>query len=84
MPNITCTTLGLDISKHTVHVVGLDAAGHPVLKRRMTHRKLLEFLANAPRAVVAMEACPGSNYLARQILRHDHDARLINTVGMRA
>jgi transposase len=77
MKSATFATLGIDIGKNSVHVFGTNQNGIPVLRKRMTHPRLLELLANAPRALIGMEACPGSNFLARQIERLGHDVRLI-------
>lgn len=77
MKNSTVTTLGIDIGKNSVHAFGANSAGVPVLRKRLSRPKLLELLANVPRVLVGMEACPGSNYLAREIQRLGHDVRLI-------
>jgi transposase len=77
MKNATFTTLGIDIGKNSVHVFGTSHDGTPVVRKRMTRPKLLELLANTPRALIGMEACPGSNYLAREIGGLGHDVRLI-------
>ena len=60
------TRMGIDIGKSVFHVVGLDVAGKPVFRSRFTRERLIEFLARATPTVVGMEACPGSNWLARK------------------
>jgi transposase len=77
MQRVTFSTLGIDIGKNCVHAVGLDDSGHLVYRRRLTHAKLIEQLANKPRLLVGMEACPGSNYLGRRLAAFGHDVRLI-------
>lgn len=77
MKSSTLTTLGIDLGKNTVHVFGVNSGGVPVLRKRLTRPRLFELLANAPRALIGMEACPGSNHLAREIERLGHDVRLI-------
>jgi transposase len=71
------TTIGLDIAKHVFQVHGADAAGHVLFRKRITRRKLLGFLAAQARCVVAMEACAGAHYWAREIGTLGHHVRLI-------
>lgn len=37
----------------------------------------MQFIANLPPCLIGMEACPGSQHLARSFQRHGHDVRLI-------
>src|SRR5499427_4596796 len=71
------TTIGLDIAKHVFQVHGADTAGHVLFRKRITRVKLLGFLAAQPRCVVAMEACAGAHYWAREIAKVGHQVRLI-------
>ena len=61
------TTIGLDIAKHVFQVHGADAAGHVLFRKRVTRAKLLGFLAGQTPCIVAMEACAGAHYWAREI-----------------
>ena len=71
------TTIGLDIAKHVFQVHGADAAGHVLFRKRVTRPKLIAFLAAQPPCIVAMEACAGAHYWARQIGKLGHEVRLI-------
>src|SRR5262249_34991457 len=71
------TTIGLDIAKHVFQVHGADGAGHVLFRKRITRAKLLDFLAAQARCVVAMEACAGAHYWAREIGKLGHHVRLI-------
>src|SRR5215472_12431905 len=71
------TTIGLDIAKHVFQVHGADGAGHVLFRKRITRAKLLSFLAAQTRCVVAMEACAGAHYWAREIGKLGHHVRLI-------
>ena len=73
-------TIGLDIAKHVFHLHGADAAGHVLFRKRITRAKLLGFLAAQARCVVAMEACAGAHYWAREIAKLGHHVRLIAPV----
>jgi hypothetical protein len=41
------TTIGLDIAKNTFQVHGIDRHGQPVLKRKLSRGRVLEFLRHA-------------------------------------
>lgn len=41
----TITLIGLDIGKHSFHLVGHDASGKPLLRHQFSRSKLIEFLA---------------------------------------
>lgn len=68
---------GVDIGKNIFHVVGLDAAGQPVQRVRFRRDTLLQFFERAAPAVVGMEACPGSQWLARKIQALGHIVRIV-------
>ena len=63
------TTIGLDIAKYVFQVHGADSAGHVLFRKRITRGKLLGFLAAQAPCVVAMEACAGAHYWAREIAK---------------
>lgn len=69
--------MGIDIGKSVFHVVGLDASGKPVFRNRFTRERLLEFLARASPTIIGMEACPGSNWLARKAIGQGHQVRIV-------
>jgi transposase len=71
------TTIGLDIAKHVFQVHGADAAGHALFRKRLTRPKLIGFLAAQAPCVVAMEACAGAHYWAREIGKLGHHVQLI-------
>jgi transposase len=71
------TIIGLDIAKHVFQVHGADAAGHVLFRKRVTRTKLIGFLAAQTPCVVAMEACAGAHYWAREISKLGHRVRLI-------
>jgi transposase len=71
------TTIGLDLAKYVFQAHGADAAGHTLFRKRLVRRKLLEFFAAQAPCVVAMEACAGSHYWAREIGKLGHMVRLI-------
>jgi transposase len=67
---------GVDIGKNVFHVVGVDATGNPVQKVTLRRETLLRFFERAAPAV-GMEACPGSQWLARKIAALGHTMRIM-------
>ena len=51
------TVLGIDLGKNSCSVVGLDASGQVVMRRRLHRDGVIRMEAGLPRCVVAMEAC---------------------------
>lgn len=71
------TTIGLDLAKHVFQVHGSDSSGKPVLRKRVRRAQLLAFFADLKPCLVAMEACGGAHYFAREIEKLGHEVRLI-------
>ena len=71
------SVLGVDLGKNVCSVVGLDASG-AVVMRRKARRETLIALANLPPCVVGMEACCGAHHLGRVFAAHGHDVRLMS------
>lgn len=53
---MTIAALGIDLGKNSCSLVGLDATGRVVLRRRMQRKTVIAFGAKLPGCVVAMEA----------------------------
>ena len=58
---------GIDLGKNIFHVVGTDDAGNVVQRVRFRRDTLLAFFERASQAIVGMEVCPGSQWLARKL-----------------
>jgi len=71
------TVYGIDIGKNTFHVVGLDSSGKPVLHSKFRRDRLLVHFANTPAALIGMESCPGSQWLARKLQTSGHTVKII-------
>jgi transposase len=69
--------IGLDLAKTVFQVHGADASGAVVLRKQLRRNKLLEFFARQSPCLVAMEACGGAHYWAREIGKLGHNVRLI-------
>ena len=71
------TIVGIDLGKNWLHLIGLDAHGATVLRKKMNRGQLLAYAATAPRCVVATEACAGSQYWGRVFTQAGHEVRLL-------
>ena len=69
--------LGIDLGKDSCSVVGLDASGRVVLRRRLQRDGVVRLAAGLPSCVVAMEACCGAHHLGRKLRAQGHEVRLI-------
>lgn len=70
-------TIGLDIAKNVIQVHGANSAGATMLSRRLKRSQVVEFFVGLPPCLVAIEACAGSHYWARELLKLGHQVKLI-------
>lgn len=68
---------GVDLGKNLFHIVGTDAAGRVVQTAKFHRETLLAFFERAAPALVGMEACAGSQWLARKLQAIGHTVRII-------
>jgi transposase len=71
------STLGIDLAKIKIRVVGMNAAGKVVLRKWVCREEFLRFMGNLEPCLVGMEACAGSNYWAREIKKLGHEVKLM-------
>ncbi|MFK0569860.1 transposase [Endozoicomonas sp.] len=69
--------LGIDLSKNSFQLHGVDARGKVVIKKKLNRKALLPYIANLPQCLIAIEACGGSHYLCRKFTELGHDVRII-------
>jgi transposase len=72
------SVLGIDLGKNVCSIVGLDASGAVVLRRRAKRETLIGLVAKLPPCIVAMEACCGAHHLGRLFARQGYDVRLMS------
>lgn len=70
--------LGVDLGKNSCSVVGLDASGKVVVRRRMRRETVITFASKLPGCVVAMEACCGAHHMGRILAGQGHEVRLMS------
>jgi transposase len=72
------SVLGIDLGKNVCSVVGLDARGAVVMRRKMRRETLIVLAAKLSPCLVGMEACCGAHHLGRAFAAHGHDVRLMS------
>ena len=78
-PMDNVSIIGVDISKRNFQLHGATVDGAPVLRRKLSRGKVLEFLASQPPCLVVMETC-GGHHWGREIQQLGHEVRLIAPV----
>lgn len=71
------STIGIDLSKTSFHVIGLNARGEIVLRRKLSRKQLLQFTSNKQKMLIGMEACGGAHFLGRLLREQGHEVRLM-------
>jgi transposase len=71
------TLMGIDTAKSVFHLVGVDAKGHYVWRKKVRRAQLLSTLAKLEACEVVLEACAASHHWARCINELGHRAQLI-------
>lgn len=69
--------LGIDLSKNSFQLHGVDARGNVTIKKKLNRKALLPFIANLPECVIAIEACGGSHYWCRKFMELGHNVHII-------
>src|SRR6202047_2134698 len=75
--NTAIAVIGINIGKNSFHVVGHDARGAIVLRRKWSRGQVEARLANLPPCRIGMEACVGAHHIRRTLKALGHDARLM-------
>ncbi len=66
-----------DMRRAACSIVGLNACGAVVLRRRVKRETLIGLAAKLPSCIAAMEACCGAHHLGRIFAAHGHEVRLM-------
>lgn len=74
---VGATVYGIDLGKSTYHVVGTDSTGRQLQRVTLNRATIFTFFSNATAALIGMEACPGSQWLARKLEALGHTVRII-------
>src|ERR1051325_7503101 len=69
--------IGLDIAKNVFQDHGIDATGHPALRRNLRRAEVLPLFSKLEPALVGIEACHTAPHWAREIAALGHAVRLM-------
>lgn len=72
------TTIGVDIAKHTFHLVFANKNAKPIHRKQLSRTKFKELIHTHPKTTFALEACGTSHFWARTIQQAGHEVKLIN------
>ena len=72
------SVLGVDLGKDVCSLVGLDASGAVVLRRRAKRETVIALAAKLSPCIVGMEACCGAHHLGRVFATQGHEVRLMS------
>jgi transposase len=73
----TVTTIGIDMGKTTLHMVGLDSCGAIVLREKVSRGRIASRLANLPPCLIGIEAGMATHYVARELAALGHDVKQV-------
>ena len=73
----TVTTIGIDLGKTTLHMVGLDSYGAIVLREKVSRGRIASRLANLPPCLIGIEAGMATHYVARELTALGHDVKQV-------
>jgi transposase len=76
--------IGIDLAKHSFHLHGALPDGRVAFRKKLTRTKVLPFLEEQPRSIVAMEACGSAHHWAREIGKLGYEVRLIAPIYVKA
>jgi transposase len=69
--------IGIDTSKAVFTLHGIDQQDRPVLRIDLRRAQMISYFKKLPPTVIALEACGGSHYWARELTALGHTVRLI-------
>src|SRR5262245_20248940 len=67
--------VGIDLAKRTFHVVGMDACGQILCRKRLSREALMPFIIQLPPVIIGMEACGGAHEGARRFRENGHTVK---------
>ena len=71
------TTIGMDMGKNTLHMIGLDSRGSIVLREKVSRGRITSRLANLPSCLIGIEAGLATHYVARELAALGHDVKQV-------
>lgn len=75
--NTNLSVVGIDIAKNVFQLPWIDQSTGEVIRKQLTRTKMLQFFANREKCLIGMEACGGSHYWARELMKLGHKVKLM-------
>ena len=69
--------IAIDLSKAVFTLHGIDQQDRPVLRTNLRRAQMIPFFAKLATTEIAMEACGGAHYWARELIMLGHKVRMI-------
>ena len=69
--------LGIDLSKQSFQIHGVNESGQTVVSKQVSRNKLSAFVANLPPCLIGVEACGGANHWVRVFTQMGHTVRVM-------
>ena len=69
--------IGMDTSKHSFQLHGVNSAEEPVVRRKFSRRQMLAFFARQPSTVIGLEAGGAAHHWSRG---QDHSSAVRETI----
>jgi transposase len=64
---LAVATVGIDMGKNTVHMIGLDSRGAIVLREKVSRGRISSRLANLPPCLIGIEAGMATHELGKDV-----------------
>ena len=77
------TVIGMDIAKHVFQLHGVDFTTAHIERKKLRRHKVLPYFAQRVPVLIAMEACGGAHWQARELTKLDHEVRLLPAKAVR-
>ena len=69
--------IGMDTSKHVFQLHGVNAAGVPILRKKLRRNEMVAFFKKLAPTVIGIEACGASHHLTRLLQSFGHTVKMI-------
>jgi transposase len=70
-------SIGVDIGKDVMHIVGFDRSGAIALRKKIRRLSLEDEFSKLPPSVVGLEASQSAHFISRMLRRLGHDPKII-------
>ena len=71
-------TLGVDLAKNVFQLHGVDGKGAVVLRKRLSRKEFLPYIAQLLPCLIIVEACGSAHYWCRQFEKLGHQTKMIS------